>query len=464
MKREVRTTLRRARGVVMALLMLVLAGCASTHYPINDPLTAPDANGGYRNHALRPAERNSDSIFLSVAFSGGGMRAAALGYGVLQAMAETTFAWEGKERSLLDEIDLVAGVSGGSMVAAYFAAKGTSGWAAFKQDFLEQDVQGALLSKTLSPRNLFRLTSSRFGRTDLLAELLDERLFGGMTFGELAKRGTRPLLLIGASNMTSGERFEFTQDHFDLICSDISNYPIARAVAASSAAPLVLSPITLWSFGSGCYAQLDATSSEAARAFRHAHLAKHARQPNRFIHLLDGGLSDNVGGRGPLDFIGQFGSVIAGARASGYKGVRHAVFVLVNAESSVNDPQDRSANVPGIVRSIFALADIPINRYSGESLSRMRHELMRWQDEVRRDAGKDPYGTFAPDAKFHLIEVALRLVPDAAQRELLLAIPTRLYLDAQEREALIDYGKRALKESPEFGAFMRAVQGAAPAK
>ena len=48
--------------------------------------------------------------------------------------------------------------------------------------------------------------------------------------------------------MTLGARFEFTQDQFDLLCSDLSTVPVARAVAASSAFPILLSPLTLHNY------------------------------------------------------------------------------------------------------------------------------------------------------------------------------------------------------------------------
>ena len=45
--------------------------------------------------------------------------------------------------------------------------------------------------------------------------------------------------------MDLGARFEFTQEQFDPICSDLQPMKIARAVAASSAFPILLTPITL---------------------------------------------------------------------------------------------------------------------------------------------------------------------------------------------------------------------------
>lgn len=62
------------------------------------------------------------TILVAVTLSGGGARAAAFGFGVLTEMQETRFEWNGHSTTLLDATDVVSGVSGGSIVAAYFAA------------------------------------------------------------------------------------------------------------------------------------------------------------------------------------------------------------------------------------------------------------------------------------------------------------------------------------------------------
>ncbi len=123
-----RTTTRKmtARLVLLALLM---GGCA--HYPINPKLEKYEpprlTMGGMVNSPTR-----SDDLLLVVSFSGGGTRAAALGYGVLEAMAQievpapsnSPLASDRTRHNLAQEVDLVTGVSGGSIVAAYFALKG----------------------------------------------------------------------------------------------------------------------------------------------------------------------------------------------------------------------------------------------------------------------------------------------------------------------------------------------------
>jgi len=88
-------------------------------------------------------------------------------------------------------------------------------------------------------------TRNCINRSDLAAEYYDRLLFMGATFGDLAARPSAPFLIINSTDLTSGSRFEFTQDQFDFLKSDLSQFSIARAVAASSANPLLLSPVVL---------------------------------------------------------------------------------------------------------------------------------------------------------------------------------------------------------------------------
>ena len=97
-----------------------------------------------------------------------------------------------------------------------------------------------MLLRALLPRGLWRQNARYFGRGDILAELLDEMSFAGKTYADVPHQ--RPFVTVNATDMQYGGRFEFTQDQFDHICSDLDRLPISRAVAASMAAPLVFSP------------------------------------------------------------------------------------------------------------------------------------------------------------------------------------------------------------------------------
>lgn len=105
---------RLVRWVVGLLAVAALAGCASR--PINEPITQVDQASGYRPTLQLPKRLNNDPHTLFIlAFSGGGTRAAAFSYGVLEELRRTEVVIDGQRRRLIDEVDIVTGVSGGGV-------------------------------------------------------------------------------------------------------------------------------------------------------------------------------------------------------------------------------------------------------------------------------------------------------------------------------------------------------------
>jgi NTE family protein len=227
----------RHSGLVGIGLVLGL-GCG-TYFPTNQPLARWDPEHGYRAE-LHERPQASDELVLLLAFSGGGTRAAAFAYGVLEELAVTHVEFDGSVRSLVDEIDQVSGVSGGSFTAAYLGLHGRDAFRDFPERFLERDVQSALLLRLLWPINWLKLASPYWARSDLAADYYDEQIFAGARFRDM-ERADAPFVAIHATDLTTGSPFAFVQDVFDYLCSDVSDYPVSRAVASSSAVPIVLS-------------------------------------------------------------------------------------------------------------------------------------------------------------------------------------------------------------------------------
>lgn len=77
---------------------------------------------------------------LAVAFSGGGTRAAALSYGVMQELRDTHVQMNGKEQRLLDAITVISSVSGGSFTSAYYGLYGDRIFVDYEERFLRSDL------------------------------------------------------------------------------------------------------------------------------------------------------------------------------------------------------------------------------------------------------------------------------------------------------------------------------------
>src|SRR5688572_9750829 len=110
---------RRLRSVCTCLLLLLLSalhtGCEYVRPTLNGPLETWQPSGGYRfTNVAPPGGDNSDSFLFIAAFSGGGTRASTLAFGALRELANQQIVWEGKQKRLLDELDLIHDFSGGT--------------------------------------------------------------------------------------------------------------------------------------------------------------------------------------------------------------------------------------------------------------------------------------------------------------------------------------------------------------
>jgi NTE family protein len=382
-------------------------------------------------------------------------------------MARQPIIWEGKRKRLLDELDVIYALSGGTFTGAYYALFGERIFHDFEYRFLRKDWESELRARIFrSPSNWFRLWSPYFGRTHIMAELLDEALFEGKTYGDLLRQRTRPGLLIHASDMATLSRFEFLQPQFDLICSDLSQLPVAYASAASAALPLVLSPITFKNYAGQCgyepppWLIEGKTSLRPIRRQRAQELLSYLDGEKRpHIHLLDGGLSDNMALRGVLEGVGVAGGLEPIFKNAGITNVRKLVIISVNAETSPDVKEYRSDHIPVLSRAFSSLVDIPINRYSTDTLLLMRFAVQMWREELRnRIPGAD--SVFTQDADLYFIDVSLSAIEDLAERESLMKIPTTLYLTDDQIDRLLIAATRLIRNDPEFQRLMKDLEPA----
>ncbi|MDJ1158694.1 patatin-like phospholipase family protein [Chelatococcus sp. SYSU_G07232] len=288
------------RLACLALALFGLVGCAS----VVDVEPVNIATSVLPKQSPIIGDAGSDDMVLGLAFSGGGTRAAAFAHGVLEELEATRI---GRGRSLVETVDVVSGVSGGSVTAAYFALKGRAALADFRERFPLRNVV-ADLKTDIDLANI--LTAWRYGVVNDrkgLPRWLDANLFDGATFGTL---GARPglTLLVNASDIYNRIPFVFSYETFNALCSDLDRYPLADAVAASAAVPVAFTPVVLRSYPQACdYATpfwmertLAATdpASLGLRALAEGLKRYRDAEVMRYVKLVDGGVTDNFGLQG----------------------------------------------------------------------------------------------------------------------------------------------------------------------
>ncbi len=313
-----RQYLARAGAIVLKpalaiLALLTLSACGFLNKKNaywNEPVgasTAPDARINYQT-PNRPGS-NIDTLFI-LALSGGGSRAAVLSTFAMLKLEEPRIS-----TSLMDEVDAISSVSGGSIPAAYYAVSKTANpancgtetqyrkrdpvkrplWnasAAIKT--MSSNFQGSWIRRWFRPWNVLRFWFTSFDRSDIMAQVFAKKL-GSYTFGDICI--DKPRVFINATRatyydpddssglptepedkpscppedqQTVGGVFTFTDCEFDNLDSSLAKFPIANAVVSSSAFPAVFNYTTLRDFTK-------------------------VGPDRRYLHLYDGGSRDNLG-------------------------------------------------------------------------------------------------------------------------------------------------------------------------
>ena len=455
--------------------VLALGGCATA--PINPPIARSDPAAGYRFETREQYSRNKEDLIV-LAFSGGGTRAAAFSYGVLEALRDTEVIGEnGQRKRLLDSVDVITGVSGGSFTALSYGLYRDRLFTEYEQRFLKRDVQGALIGRALNPAYWGPLSSPSWGRSELAADLYDEILFDGATFADL-QRGSGPMIVASATDLNSGARFYFTQKMFDILCSDLSAVRLSRAAAASSGVPVVLSPVTIDSYAGTCgykepafLARIEKSAVVARPAARAIQDMKELRyyedgKERPYLHLVDGGVADNLAMREILTILEELEALhLEGLPTPLDRAKRLAVFI-VNSLSTPPLDWDQKRSTPGTVAVLLQATGVPIDHYSYEAVELLRDTAARWKMlRAIRDSGVIPEREGrnpvlaeverVPNLEVYVINVSFAELKDAAERAYLNEQPTSFVLPAEAVDRLRAAAGRIVLESPDFQRYLK---------
>jgi NTE family protein len=445
----------RLAGVLMAVL--ALAGCATRNW--NAPV---EMSGTHDNDPVRHCSPRgkADELFVILAFSGGGMRSAAMSYGLLETLRDTTISIGGTEHKLIDEIDVVTSVSGGSYTAAYYGLFGERIFEDYETRFLKRDVQAEMLARLANPISLGALTSENFNRSDLAADWLDSEVFEGKTFSSM--RGLDlPCTIINASDLNTGLTFSFVQQQFDFLCSDLGRYPVANAVLASSAVPVFFAPIPLRNYARDCTGRHKPWVEEALKRRNRESGAYHvARQLERYldpdrmpvVRLVDGGVTDNLGIRGsimsPVLHGGDVPSMQGAFTKSSLDQVTQVLVIISNAQSYKPYEWSTEGREPGIVSTTIASFDAALNLLNTNTVAEARRSFQDWERMVNnRRAPREA------KVRVHFVSLTLEDIEDAEEREWFNAIPTSLSLEEEEIDALKALPRQLLAKSSDFERF-----------
>ena len=459
------------KSLLLILFCCALSACATR--PVNPPVDNIPAEKVY-SFERKGDHTKQKSTLVALAFSGGGTRAAAFSYGVLETLRKTEFVnAQGQRSRLIDHVDVITGVSGGSFTALAYGLYGDKLFDEYESRFLKRNVQGELIARGFNPLNWGSLSSTGWGRSEMAADLYDEILFDGATFADLDRKDG-PVIAVSSTDLATGYRILFTPSNFDALCSDLGSFRLSRAAAASSAVPVVLSPLTINSYGGRCgkhmpswfapFVGITNPPRPAARALeRIRELQGFMNDGDPYLHLVDGGISDNLGLRGGLDVF----NTLEALREAGYKTpldhVKKIIVVVVNSVSAPKTNWNKSENPPGTLSILVKAAGVPIDRYSNEQIEGLRDIEARWQQmrevrdlpTIKGISKKNSNAALeavrrVPDAKIYTINVSFAGVPDPEERAYLNELPTSFVLPDEAVDRLRAAAATALLNSPDF--------------
>lgn len=459
--------MRRRALLALALAAGVAAGCAGV--PV-----FPAANRPWRpaEPAAAPPPRPG-RVLVWLSLSGGGTRAAALASGVMEALEAISVRGEdGGPSDLLREVDYISAVSGGAFAGALYTLNREGDWKReLRERVLERNLEAAIGARLLEPPNVLSVVATNYSRSQVAAEHYDRAIFDGKRFRDLPPR---PVLILNATDLVAGRRFEFTPRDFNCLGSDLLDYRIADAVTASSAFPGAFPSVVLDNHGPHNECPNAPTPRRAAgpclttqerlaepfvtlergprrggerdslRSALYLEAEKKRRycqvEATRHIHLSDGGLTDNLGLDAFLarayDTSSEVHAALTGDRQQPEK-LKAVVIIAVNAATAPPDDLGAKPESPWFGAIVLRGIDLMMERVAWESLDAVRDRLVEFERFGREERD--------PDFRFHLIEVTFRDVADAERRNRLNRIGTRLALPPEEVRVVVEAGRELLR-------------------
>ncbi|MGV0954221.1 MAG: patatin-like phospholipase family protein [Fluviibacter sp.] len=450
---------------------MTLLACATR--PVNQPVPGPVAQDASFQRFY--AEHADSKTLVILAFSGGGSRAASFSYGVLETLRDTEIqSPSGQSDRLLDYVDVITGVSGGAFTALAYRLYGESLFDIYEQAFLKRNIQGELISGAFNPLNWSDFGSDGLASSEMAANLYDKVLFKGATFSDFSKT-SGPMVVVSATDIETGSRILFSESNFNALCTDLMSFRVARAAAASSAVPILLAPVTIDNYAGSCDLQSPAWFSNfkdkrhlprsAAKVFARVNqIERLDRVNNPYLHLVDGGVSDNVSLRSVMDFF----YFVEAAKDAGYKTkldkFEKIVVFAVNSETAPKLNWNKREAGPGLIPLMIQSAGVPIDANSSEQLTDLRDISTSWRqmNEIKRTpqfkkllkqypdlaAVKQINGT--PHTEIYVVNVAFSEINDKEERNYLNNLPTSFALEPEQVDRLKSSARQIVLQSPEF--------------
>ena len=272
----------------------------------------------------------------------------------------------------------------------------------------------------------------------MAADYYDELLFEKKTFEDLT-RPNGPMIAINATDAALGSQFTFIGAQFAPICTDLSSFPVSRAVTASSAVPGAFSSIILKNYAGTCDYQLPEWAVKALEgkttSTRQYHYAKNLKayldvENYPYIHLFDGGISDNLGIRAIINATLPTGDMWKKLKEVNLEETDNLVIIVVNSRNEQDVSFAKKDYSIPFIDTLGVASSVPLDHYSFETMEILRDNMTRWQKSINEGRCKEMKSRAVAEgknesaksndcrARTYLIEVSFDAIEDEAERNI----------------------------------------------
>ena len=178
-----------------------------------------------------------------------------------------------------------------------------------------------------------------------------------------------------------------------------------------------------------------------------------------YLHLVDGGVSDNLGLRAVIDIVLGLEALRALNQKTALDALHRIVIFIVNSLSSPETNWDESENPPGILETLLKSTGVPIDRNSYEAVELLKDIAARWSTlrrirdspafVVEKDRSLEEIVS-GPDIELYIIDVSLAALDDKAEFDYLNNLSTTLALPDEAIDRLRAAARRIIVNSPDF--------------
>jgi NTE family protein len=285
--------------------------------------------------------------------------------------------------------------------------------------------------------------------------------------------------------MIQGVRFEFSQDQFDLLCSDLSKLPVSRAVTASTSFPVIFAPMRLDNHAGECgyqppewlirdYKEKNMNTGLYDQSRMLMTYLDFLRRPT--IKLVDGALSDPSALRGPLYALLRGDGLWTLQDKIGRKEIKKLLVIIVNARAEPTNTSESVLSRIGLARTVNRVAVSVLENYSSDTTERLHDLFSQWNKaetafadrwaycERKEWGGAEPcLEEIYPEGPPHypqtsLVHLRFDSLQDDSERQFFNSIGTSLTLPRESVDRIRAAAKKLLDDSPQFQDFLHSLQ------